>query len=147
MQITLHRSAIGLSVHVKTHPAIEDFMRSLGDGLVKPVEIYGKSWISMPGSERSLEIYNMDRSLPYDMYRLDIAGRPMEQEGQLNMSFLRLAGTSEGNGVTFGVKGVYSLESLRNLRDKISASARQLYIEYLRPVDLTVTVSTQEMAG
>jgi hypothetical protein len=63
------------------------------------------------------------------------------------MSFLRLAGTSEGNGVTFGVKGVYSLESLRNLRDKISASARQLYIEYLRPVDLTVTVSTQEMAG
>ena len=82
---------------------------------------------------------------------LDNLGQPLIKDGRLeggntlvNISFLRLVGISEG-GVTFGVRGVYSTERLHRLRDVISLATRKFYIDYLRPVDMSVVISTQEL--
>lgn len=63
----------------------------------------------------------------------------------VNLSFLRLVGASEGAGITFGLKGVQSLEALRETKDKVGAGFRSFYNRYLLPIDLTAIVSTREL--
>lgn len=158
-QVTLHRSMRGLTVSVKAHEAVEEFAKALGDGESQDIKIYGRHW--HPVGDSILRIYNHDPKLARIealtvegwnggkenlVARYDRPGNPLfDEHGYLNISFLRLVGVSSGPGVTFGVSGIYTLENLRVIRDKISAACRKFYVHYMRPVDLSVTISTQEL--
>lgn len=78
-------------------------------------------------------------------FTLDSLGQPLNKDGILNLSFLRLVGASEDAGVGFLIKGVYSIDLLRETKERISAAARKFYIDFLRPVDLSITVSAMEL--
>ena len=156
-QVILHRSMKGVSLQVKAHPAIEEFARALGDGEAQDIKIYGRHWHAI--GDKPLRIYNNDlkvfkcESLTTDDpgnakigFRYDQPGQPLiDGNGFLNISFLRLVGVSEGGGVTFGISGVYTLDSLKRIRDSISSACRKFYVHYMRPVDLSVTISTQDL--
>ena len=158
-QVILHRSMKGLTVNIKAHEAVEEFSRALGDGESQDIKIYGRHW--HPVGDTPLRIYNHDPKLAKIepmvvvgwgngkenlVARYDRPGHPLlDEHGYLNISYLRLVGVSSGPGITFGVSGIYTLENLRAMRDKISAACRQFYIHYMRPVDLSVTISTQEL--
>lgn len=155
-QVVLNRSMKGVTIQVKGHPAIEAFARGLGDGESQDIKLYGRHW--HPVGDTALRVYNYDpKVFKLDQLqvddpgikiwaRYDIPGQPLyDSEGRLNLSFLRLAGISDGPGITFGISGVYTLDRLRLIRDHISAACRRFYVNYMRPVDLSVTISTQEL--
>ena len=140
--------SVGLTISVKTVKAVEDFMRSLGSGRIVDVSTVGIYWRSL--TSQPLQAYEYSTTIPptgkYDRqeFRIDQLGYPLiGDQGIVNLSFLRLIGVSEGAGVSFGLKGVYSLDGLRDLRDRLGAHAKRFYIDYIRPVDLSVQVTVQ----
>lgn len=163
IQTTLHRGMSGLSVSVKVHPLVEEFMRSLGSGEVHNVKLFGRHWAPV-GAAEELNVYHLQtnpgRLVSDDgtVFRIDKPGQPFtmgpeSNDGSLtaglpnlNLSFLRLVGASDGAGVTFSVKGVYEIDGVRRLRDQIAAASRRFYVAYLKPVDMSVMVSTQELS-
>lgn len=149
----------GLLVTVKTLPRVEEFMQSLGGGEVVDVQTVGRYWQGMTPGQR-LDAYvisalSKQQSDDGSTISLERLGNPLllpDAEGKdrfpvVNLSFLRLRGISDGNGVTFGIRGVYSLDELRRIRDKITVGCRRFYIDYIRPADLLGTVFTVEISS
>lgn len=160
LRVNLSRSEYGIKVNVKTSALIENFMRSLGPGEKQAVDMHGKLWIPEKPGDAPLYVYEHGRNalqnLPSNRYSIAMVGRSLDLTADLgpdiaNLSFLRLVGISEGNGVTFHVKGqVLSLDGLRSIKNRIGQEARNLYVDFIRPVDMTVYVtqiSSQEMQG
>lgn len=139
-------ASTGLTMSVRVHPAVEAFMRSLGNGTKRGVDAYGKEWVPLK-SEGPVEIWNMQGPVVVQPgFRLDNPGdKLMDEHGAINLSFLRIAGISQGTGVMFGIKGVYSLDRLRKIRDDVATASQGLYKEYIKQSDLMVVVSTQEV--
>jgi hypothetical protein len=149
IMISLQRTAAGLSVNTKVHSRVEEFMRINNQDNKVDVRTMTRNWKSQGdkplyayiGGERFGNI-----ALGEGAYNIDqIGGNLMLPNNTLNMSFLRLVGISEGAGVTFTIGGVYSNDSLENLKRILQKAARKFYVDYLRPIDVTVTVSTQEL--
>lgn len=140
----------GLEITVKAIPALEEFIRSLGDGSVNQIELYGKAWFSPktgPASRRvdgpQLKAYKMSKILAGNY---DLAGisKPLILEvGVPNISFLRLVGISEGLGVRFGEKKPYSKSEIISLKTKMAGAIMELIREYLVPVHIDLTISAQ----
>lgn len=147
IEISLRRTGVGLEVNVKVSPDVEDFMKQLGGGEQVRVDHYGRNWVPRGPKGTILSAYNLVEPIDpsRDMYRIDSLGMPISYDGYTNLSFLRLVGASEGIGAGFFVKSVYSIQALRQMKDQISVAARQFFVEYLRPVDMVVKVSTQEV--
>jgi hypothetical protein len=157
IRTTIERSPSGLTVQIQTHPSVEAFMRSLGDGLTQEVRAYGRLWQPLGPNKPDLVAYNMTTALgPFTSYdgstvRMDQVGNPLliatgGAPPTVNISFLRLLGTSEGNGITFVLKGsVMSTDALAHLRDKIGRAQDALYKMYLLPVNFTTMLITQEL--
>lgn len=160
IRIVLHRNSNGLTVQVKTHPGVEDFMRMIGNGEKVDPGIVGRYWVPV-GNEKNLAAYMIPALKPPSNgipMTVDALGHPlliMPDKDMIirgsgttelvNISFLRLVGVSEGIGITFGVKGVFSKEQLTTLRDKLATASRVFYIEYMQPIDLGVTINTSEL--
>lgn len=160
---TLSRTALGLSLRVKAHPALELFMRGLASPDAPPVEVSltDRYWVS--ATKQPLLAYRLGTPLPSiinpatgaPFFTLDRLSRPLlddtDSEGRsrgdvpINLSYLRLIGISEGAGVVFHIRGVYSLDALRTIQEKLVDAQQQFYINYIRPVNLSVIVSTQEV--
>jgi hypothetical protein len=170
-RISIHRSplagkvGVGFLVTIQVHPRIEEFVRSLGTGEYQDVRVSGRYWRLVGSSP--LYTYNMhnplgQHSMGTNFFCLDRPGQVLLDTGEefdgpsqeerkqgrgetINLSPLRLVGASEGAGVTFGVKGVYRIDMLKHIRDMFMEASRQFYITYLKPVNLSVIVSTQEI--
>ena len=161
VEVRFRRNVAGLLINARTVRAIEDFMQGLGDGSTVDVRTAGRLWV--PTTSTPLMAYSMSNGFPGEhnnIFRLDQLGRNIivaSREGEpflsstnepvANLSFLRLVGISEGAGVQFGVKGVYSLDTVVTMRDQVIEASRRLYIAYLKPIDfcVQVNVSTQEI--
>ena len=149
----------GLLITIKTLPRVEEFMQNLGQGEIVDVATVGRYWQEMPNQPLQAYIiqpFQKQQSDDGSIITLDALGHPLviQEPGTdrypvVNISFLRLRGISEGAGVTFGVKGVYSRNEMGVLRDRITSATRRFYVDYIRPIDMTVdiivTVSQQEV--
>lgn len=160
IQAFLNRSPAGLTITVRAHPRVEDFIRSLGSGEQIDVKTLGRHWVPIGG--KPLMVYHLAtnpgniQASGKTMYNINQPGQPLLTAHSsisginmdvLNLGFLRLAGISEGQGVSFGVKGVFTYEALQRLGSSIEEAAQQFYRSYIKPINLVVTVSTQEFAG
>lgn len=61
-----------------------------------------------------------------------------------NLSFLRLVGISEGAGVSFVVRGVYSDQQVKDIHAVLLDGVRRFWTAYLKPMNMCIQVSTQE---
>ena len=149
LSIVADRNApLGLAIRVKAAPKIEEYIASLGDGTTTLVESLGRGWRLPNGIETPLMVYNTV-DIPRlslqtgELIRLDQAGLPLigSRDGQsmINLSFLRLVGISEGEGVTFCIRGVHSVEALSNMIDKLTHASKRFYFDFIKPVHLTVS--------
>lgn len=168
IQVMLRRGAGGLNLTVKTAPEVEEFFRSTvgAEGATSPVTAHGRFWY--PIGREVLSVYavqNPVRDLRIEDGGTTVhvgfnnAGRPLiegysgEEDGPtigrrsqiLNLSFLRLVGISEGTGVSFGVKGVFTTNDVLHLRNLIGEANKKFYSAYLRKIGLVVTTSIQEL--
>ncbi|MCA1841298.1 MAG: hypothetical protein LC723_13410 [Actinobacteria bacterium] len=162
IKMLFKRVGRGLLVTVRTDPRIEDYMKGLGaDMETLSVDEYGRMWI--PANEgESLSVYGLPaedaltgyiRNGTGASYRLDQVGRRLFEGGAdgdrpngVNLSFLRLVGSSRPEGVSFIVQGVYSVEAVREFKKTFADAAEGFYKNFLKPVSVQVIVSTQEAA-
>lgn len=144
----------GLHVHVKAHPKIEEFMRSLGDGQVMGAQAYDNRWFQV-SDDQPLNIYNMKTALRSSGFSIerpsqalfDGNGSGLSEDsagGIINLSFLRIKGISDQAGVEFGIKDVYPLSFRRVLKRRVGDAFRTLVMEHVRPTRITLIVSGQE---
>lgn len=70
IEAILHRSTTGLTLNVRAHPAVEDFVRSMGTGEVTDIRMHGRHWVpadgrvngnrrNPPGEQGPLMIYQL----------------------------------------------------------------------------------------
>lgn len=161
--IRLRRALGGLNITVQAHKELEALFRSWGDGSVHEVREFVRSgWLPV-GTTEPLCLYHMRTNMENlvgdsdQPYTLSMPGQPLllpdprsgDPDRMVNMSFLRLVGISEGSGVSFTVKGVWTLEAIRDLRLSMQNVVRRFYNSYLRPVDtsLVLFTSVQEVPG
>lgn len=150
VRVSLRRSINGLRVTVKAHPSIEALLRAWGEDSAPSSINTGRHWTSAT----LLKVYQLYQATGRlgdgkELYRLDAAGMPLLIEDDygesVNISFLRLVGVSEGAGITFELRGVFTLTIMENLQKKIMRACKRFYQDYLLPIDLTCVVSTQEV--
>lgn len=157
IEIELARSWRGFSVRIKTTPEVEEFVKSFGTGEAYDVRMYGRHWKPQGGGMKDFNVYHLDSNrdpgimVTPDGGLFDIShpGFPLLTSNNgskqtLNMSFLRLVGSSQGSGVTFTMKDVCNLDILNDLKNRITLASEAFYTRYLKPVNFTVTICTQE---
>lgn len=150
----------GLSVTAKMDPVIEDFFRAEE---TVPVRQCGREWIcptdlrvyvpnlirqplALPGGAGTYTLDRPGKSLILQPEHFD-EDSPMPAAGStaiINLSFLRIVGISEGNGVTFQLKGVMSTDAVVDTTRKLRAALRQFYLDYIAGVEMSVQMVTQE---
>lgn len=162
LTMSLNRGPSGLVIAVKVHPVVEAFIRGLGDGGSSDVKASGPYWRPV-GSGGPILIHNLALDAPGQIQLesgeyayINKPGQPIldphgavdintgKHRPGINLSFLRIAGVSEGAGVTFSVRGVHSYEALTKMREKIGEAYRGLYRAYMKPIQMDIVVSTQE---
>jgi hypothetical protein len=161
LQFQVRRGDKGLILFVKTHPDIEAFMRSLGSGEVYPTTKWSREWKRIGGDDLLAydltekitlqpygtgQYYCIDRvgGAPWESRIITQAGRNVNLDGVVNLSFLRLQGVST-QGVAFAFGGVYKSDEAIKFVEDIKQAARTFYLNYLKPVNVIVTLSTQEV--
>jgi len=166
ISMTFRRSMGGLTLSVKTHPAIEEFFRNISTGELQDVRVVGRHWTGAT-KDTPLMAYNLVEPIPIIQLdgsrraRFDWLARQLITptgggapdpgiEGgvrssiDVNLAFLRLVGIGDGAGVTFNIKGVYSDAAMQSMRDNIAEAAKRFYQIYMKPVNLNVAIVTQE---
>lgn len=141
-----NKAGAGIDITVRALPEIEQFMKNLGRGRKDPIESYGGMWIKP--DERSLDVYALAQGLSEDRVNYTIAypGREIILDDDVvNISFLRLAGISEGTGVTFTLAGVMSAKERIDLRNKFSRAVRQFCLDYITPTKVSVVIEGNEL--
>jgi hypothetical protein len=146
---------VGFLVTVKVHPTIEEFFREMMQGQEpSPITTWGRQWVQVGDTPLLAYHLHSDLSGPRGgntLFRLDYVGKsaltfkdPSTHENCTNLGFLRMVGISEGAGVTFGVRGVYERDTLRAMQDSVLRASARFYEQYLKPINLSIHVSTQE---
>jgi hypothetical protein len=155
IQTGFHRTAKGLVVTVKTAPEIEEYFNTISNGQKALVSTHGRLWQCV---EEPLAAYvipqgmgDLNALVNKKFYTLNSLGGQMlfnvhSPDDCVNLAFIRLVGASEGAGKEFRIRNaIFSLPGLKKIRDLCAEAQRDFYINYMRPVDLTVTISTQEV--
>jgi len=168
IETSLRRSAQGLLITVKAHPRVEEFMARLSNADKVNVNTIGRHWLTEYTDEGS-KIRHVIRENPLIAYmfynpldsmrtsdgvwaNFDRLGHPILEvsdrnsgmpEETLNLSFLRLVGISEPEGVSFLIKSVHSRSGLKKLVDLIQTAQNMFYQDYIKTVEYTVTTATQ----
>lgn len=155
VRVRLRRFGAGIRVSVQVHPTVEEFFRSWSGNEAAPVAVSGRNWLALHKDSPALTVYALPALKPLTLddgtiMRLDLPGQQLFQDDgsgrmQLNMSFLRLVGASQDLGQEFIIRSVMTLPEIKRLKESISAAAARFYTLYLKPIDLVVTISTQEM--
>lgn len=153
----LERSSKGLTAIIKTHTRVEEFMRGLSSGgeLIQ-VGSANRYWLPFKETEpltaysinTKLEGYGGAADADYHLDRLGaplIEVNPDYRKERINLSFLRLVGVSEGMGVTFSIRGVYSKDMVNKMLDSIGIGLRKFYIDFIRPMNVNVQISLQSL--
>lgn len=163
----LSRAGVGLRIRVRCHPIIEEFFQGC-QGMTTPIidnvaDFGRRMWEPTRGdSRRELQVYGIPRELQGEFainnirYRLDRPGDaiflPSGLDGGalvrgakvLNLSFLRLVGTSSEDGVPFYISGVYSEDTMNELEAAITAASQEIYRQFMKPIRIEIVLEVRD---
>lgn len=144
--LAIDRGPKGLEVYVKTDPRVEDFIKALGSGKKDTIDVYGRSWFSLTQG-KDLEIHQLERNVQSGTYTLDAVTEPFNsaRDGRTNLSFLRIVGIGDPQGIRFGITGPFSKSHVRELMGDVINETRSLIRDYIVPVHINLRISSQEI--
>ena len=142
-------------------------LRGWGSGHPHDVLTFGRYWTPI-GTNELLKVWDMQMNpglvtvSPSTAFRMDQVGlpiiQPMDPQAQqraaggwnvpevFNLSFLRLQGASEGDGVTFGMKGIaWTPQEAKRINQQLQTCCSTFYMHYLKPMKVIVRVVTEEI--
>lgn len=138
----------GLKVWFKTSPELEAALQ----GERQPLLAFGRGWVTAP----TAEVYRLDPSLGGRQatrtngsgYHLDLPARELiirdgdyeDAPSVVNISFLRLVGSSADEGIEFTIAGVHSEAAVRSTSKLLIDAVKDFYLMYMKPVSITMTL-------
>lgn len=148
LDLAPRRGPKGLVIHVKADPRIEDFARSLGNGTKGDIAGYGRRWF--PVNPGIIEVYHMAEDFPATAYTLDAVGdelrpRRFAAGGRVNLSFLRVAGIGDPQGIQLGLTGPFSKPYVREMMADVVTETRSLIRDYVVPIHLNLRITSTEI--
>jgi hypothetical protein len=154
----LRRSSRGITLHAKAHSSIEEYFSSMSKAEPLHVNNWQRGIWNKFGEYPELLVYGIDDktasaktsigtipgsfSVAYPGFQLLLDQGT--KSPTINMSWLRLKGISSDLGVAFSIKGAFTSDEVNNLSEMVYHSMKRFYLEYLKPVDVTITMSKQE---
>lgn len=163
-ELTICRTRGGIRIYGKVHPLIEDLIKSWSATEPVPVSsTYGRNWVGRDDKPVASLVWELQENpgvLSADggvLFVIDRCGGPLTDERQindpyggrpktaqvLNLSFLRIVGISEGDGIDIIIKGVFGTDRLLEIVEQIKRAIRYIAVQYIKPVDVTIIVSMQ----
>jgi hypothetical protein len=154
ISIGIRRSARGIVLTARVNPIIEAFFQAQSGEQIEVDELH-REWFPVGKDAESLKIWHIvhDPGVVRSsggVYSVNRPGHPLimagasPQEKVMNLSFLRLVGVSSENGIKIEIRGAFTLNFIRDLASQTASAVKQFYIDCLKPIDIQVTVSTQE---
>lgn len=146
------RNKVGLILKIKARRDVEDFMRGLADGHRTLVEAVGDSWYNCNNSGTPLEVYDAAVEARNKLYTMNGVGQPLlviqdpgrlraaNNEEQVNLSFLKLVGISNSEGVSIGFVGAYSADYVSKVRNALPNVVTQFLRDYLVPITINLQI-------
>lgn len=152
--IGIRRSSRGIVLTTRANPVIEAFFQAQSGDQIEVDEI-NRGWFPVGAEAESLKIWHIVHDpgvvrSPGGIYAINRPGQALiapgatPQEKVINLSFLRLVGISSENGVKLEIRGAFTLKFIRDLAAQAGSTVKQFYIDCLKPIDIQVTVNTQE---
>jgi hypothetical protein len=152
------RNRIGITLHVKALPEFEDYMKTLSNGGKMQTANYGDTWLNASEPDKPLEAYNGEFA-PNANYNMSAIASPpllnrddpnvrgalrgLQNVGEPdlpNLSFLRIAGISEGEGIAVGFAGAYSWDYVQRIRAMYPLALKQFLHDYIVPVTINLHI-------
>lgn len=136
--IKLRRGRDGIHLNIRVSPDVEGFFRKWSGEIHDPVYTFGRMWSGenlrvwgfRPPNENGMENINPN---PYTLGF--VGGGLTTEEGTINLSFLRLVGASEGEGISLNLDTVMSFSALDRITQRMTHAIRSFYIDYLQPAE------------
>lgn len=145
IRINLNRrkNDCGIEMNIEAVPKVEEFMANLGSGQSDPIEAYGRSWASFD-PEHQIRVYRMfeppdGRHVRYELDQPSSAFRN-PTNGKINVSFLRMVGISDPDGVKFRVTTPISNGELEDLAKTLTFASRQFILDYMTPANVSLRI-------
>jgi hypothetical protein len=147
LQITIRRGSKGIRVTIRAAKEIEEHFREQVNDAER-VNDFARAWVGSGLSVWSLSAPVGSQAIGGQLYTIERPGQSLlAGDDVVNISFLRLVGISEPQGVTFEVRGAFSVTFVQNLVRKLTTAAKAYYTEFLRPINVTISMVTQENRG
>lgn len=140
IDIQVKRGLRGITVHVKAHQIVESFMSAISHGKIRQLGDLDNTWASAQ-PEQPLQIYNINYNLATQDYQLNLAGGDLFQGNVLNLSFLKLKGISDEDGVTFNLTTPINRDQFKRLEGMLLNATTNFYRDFIKPMNLSVSVS------
>jgi hypothetical protein len=145
--VSFLRTPQGVTVTIRSLTEIEDFFKQQS-GEATSVREFGSYW---GRKDIDLRVWLLANDpgivqVPGMAYSLDKPGMPFTfispktQQEVVNLAFLRLVGISEPTGVSFHLKGAFTLPHLQELSQKLVRAVRQFYIDFFQPIHIEVGI-------
>jgi hypothetical protein len=136
----LRRTKDGVRVDVKVHPDVEAFFRKWSGGGQDDVRANGRTWKNAEAGKRLLawSFNNQDVIEQLRPISLHALGQPINSRELTNISYIRLCGASEGDGVSFLCDVVMGRNDLDRLGERLKRAQEDFYRELIQPMDVEI---------
>ena len=148
IHVELRRLRGGIAVRVRMQREVEDFFKHWGlPESRENVLVYGRHWQPLQEGSQLPLLWYFPRPVgtlsgSYDLWRpgQEILG---DDEIPINLSFLRLEGTSSGDGVGFFVDTLISQKKVIETANQINVGLNHFQVDFLQPIQFDVDVITK----
>lgn len=141
--ITVERRLRGIEIHVKVDPMIEEIIKSSSSdsgNVQNPLDAYGRYWV--PLGDKPIKVYPIDVPMDGTTYFLNnVGGALKDAKGRVNISFLQLAGISEGDGIKFLIAGPTNRDTVIEYGGQVRKAVEAFLRDYLDTVKIKINIS------
>lgn len=125
---------------------VEEFFKTKAAGLKIDVNAVGRGWKSEEGL-KAYDVYQYS-NVQSSVYELTSLGKDLKaqkdfRDGLVNLSWLRLAGISRPEGITFKIKGIYSPSKIIEMSEVLRDAFKDFYEDHLMDVSVEQIIYTE----
>jgi hypothetical protein len=142
-KMNIERVGDNLKVYVKTHPSVEEFFKTISDDkrdISKVIKLEdrtpAKFYVMTNGNDSELDRFFVNRFNDFGSNLMRT--NPVTP----NIALLRMVGISDGLTAIFPNR--YSEESLEDYAKKMRQTIKELYVNFIRKVRITATLTVAE---
>lgn len=146
-----YKNRFGLTLRIEGNAELENYIKTNSVGEPVDISMYGDNWVNMDNPNKRFFVYPIQNMLgngyilgdgyvgqPLIAPQHDDLGRINKNRDLVNLSFLQLAGISEG--ISLGIVGPHSLDFANKLKTMLPTTTRQFAYDYIVPISINLEI-------